>query len=292
MALVVRDRVKEQSTTTGTGTVTLSGAYDGYRTFASCVPDGSVVYYTIHNTSTGYVNEWEVGYGTFTSTGTTLSRTTVYSSSNAGSLVNFSAGTKEVFITYPAEAAVYEDTNGVVANTSFGTLTAGTWNGSTVAAAYGGTGNSTYSVGDILYASTTTALSALADVATGNALLSGGVGTAPAWGKIGLTTHISGTLGVSNGGTGATTANTAFNALAPSQSTHSGKYLTTNGTDTSWATVSTDSNSTTKGLYEHSSTISANYTISTGNNAVSAGPISIASGVTVTVPTGSRWIVL
>ena len=112
MALVVQDRVKEYSTTTGTGSVTLAGTYDGYRTFASCVPTGSVVYYCIHNTSTGFESEWEVGYGTFTSSGTTLSRTTVYSSSNAGSLVNFSAGTKEVFITLPAAQAVFQETNG------------------------------------------------------------------------------------------------------------------------------------------------------------------------------------
>lgn len=77
--------------------------------------------------------------------------------------------------------------------------------GAAVTAAQGGTGQTTYAVGDLLYASTTTALSRLADVATGNALISGGVGVAPSWGKIGLTTHISGTLGVANGGTGATT---------------------------------------------------------------------------------------
>jgi len=112
MALVLKDRVRESSTTTGTGTVTLGGAYDGYRTFASCIPDGSVVYYCIHNTATGFEGEWEVGYGTFTLSGTTLSRTSIYSSSNAGSAVDFSAGTKEVFITYPAEKAVYEGITG------------------------------------------------------------------------------------------------------------------------------------------------------------------------------------
>lgn len=78
------------------------------------------------------------------------------------------------------------------------------WSG-TLAATRGGTGQSSYAVGDLLYASTTTALSKLADVATGNALISGGVGVAPSYGKIGLTTHISGTLAVGNGGTGATT---------------------------------------------------------------------------------------
>jgi hypothetical protein len=78
----------------------------------------------------------------------------------------------------------------------------------TLPATNGGTGQASYAVGDILYASTTTALSKLADVATGNALISGGVGVAPAWGKIGLTTHVSGTLPVANGGTGITSLGT------------------------------------------------------------------------------------
>jgi hypothetical protein len=78
-----------------------------------------------------------------------------------------------------------------------------------VPATAGGTGQTSYAVGDILYANTTTSLAKLADVATGNALISGGVGVAPSWGKIGLTTHISGTLGVGNGGTGTATAFTA-----------------------------------------------------------------------------------
>ena len=83
--------------------------------------------------------------------------------------------------------------------------TSGTFTlGGTLVAVNGGTGQSSYVVGDLLYASTTTALSKLADVATGNALISGGVGVAPAWGKIGLTTHVSGTLPVANGGTGIT----------------------------------------------------------------------------------------
>jgi len=78
----------------------------------------------------------------------------------------------------------------------------------------------------------------------------------------------------------------------PAQTGNSGKYLTTDGTDPSWATLDTDANTTTKGLYEMANTISVNYTIGTGNNAVSAGPITINSGVTVTVPTGSRWVVI
>ena len=89
--------------------------------------------------------------------------------------------------------------------TGVGTLAAGTWNGSVIAAVYGGTGQSSYAVGDLVYADTTTSLAKLSDVISGNALISGGVGAAPVWGKIGLTTHVSGTLAVGNGGTGATT---------------------------------------------------------------------------------------
>ena len=133
--------------------------------------------------------------------------------------------------------------------TGVGTLAAGTWNGGTVAAAYGGTGQSSYAVGDLLYASTTTALSKLADVASGNALLSGGVGTAPAWGKIGLTTHISGTLAIANGGTGATDAATARANLGAGTgngsvtSVAAGSYLT-GGTITTTGTLAVDATTT------------------------------------------------
>jgi len=100
MALVLADRVQETTTTTGTGTVTLAGAVTGFQTFA-VVGDGNSTYYTIVGGT-----EWEVGIGTYTASGTTLSRTIVLSSSNAGSLVTFSAGTKNVFITYPAARSV------------------------------------------------------------------------------------------------------------------------------------------------------------------------------------------
>jgi len=84
----------------------------------------------------------------------------------------------------------------------------------TTPATAGGTGQTSYAVGDLLYANTTTTLAKLADVATGNALISGGVGVAPSWGKIGLTTHVSGTLPVANGGTNASSASiTAFNNI-------------------------------------------------------------------------------
>jgi hypothetical protein len=102
MALVVKDRVKSSTTTTGTGTITLGAAAAGFQAF-SVIGDGNTTYYTIVDSSSG---TWEVGIGTYTSSGTTLSRDTVLESSNAGSLVNFAAGSKDVFVAYPAERAV------------------------------------------------------------------------------------------------------------------------------------------------------------------------------------------
>ena len=77
----------------------------------------------------------------------------------------------------------------------------------------------------------------------------------------------------------------------PSQTSNSGKYLTTNGSAASWAVLDTDANTTTKGLYEHAHTIAANYSITSGNNALTAGPITINSGISVTIPSASTWII-
>ena len=163
MALVVKDRVQETSTTTGTGTFTLAGAVSGFQSF-SVIGNGNTTYYAIVGGT-----EWEVGLGTYTSSGTTLSRDTVLESSNSGSLVNFSAGTKNVFVTYPAEKATYQDANGT--------------------------------------------------------------------------------------------------AIAPQLSA-------------------------SNGLVENANTVSANYTIQTNYNAMSAGPVTVNSGITLTIPSGSNWVVV
>jgi len=107
MALVINDRVKETSTTTGTGTLNLSGAVSGFETFVAGVGDGNTTYYAIVNRD---ADEWEVGLGTVTDASTdTLARTTVITSSNSDSATNFSAGTKDVFVTLPASKVTFED---------------------------------------------------------------------------------------------------------------------------------------------------------------------------------------
>lgn len=160
MALVVKDRVQETTTTTGTGTLTLAGAVTGFQTFSSAIGNGNTTWYAIFSNGG---TEWEVGLGTVAAG--TLARTTVTESSNAGALVTFSAGTKNVICTYPAEQSVY------------------------------------------------------------------------------------------------------FNAT--------NKVAVTGGA-----------------IWENSNTISSSYTITSGTNAISAGTVTVSSGVTVTVPSGSRWVIV
>jgi len=109
MTFVVADRVKETTTTSGTGTITLLGAATGFQSFA-VIGNANLTYYTIAG-QTG--SEWEVGIGTYTSSGTTLARTTVLANSSGTqpSALSFSAGTKDVFVTYPAGVS---STNGVM----------------------------------------------------------------------------------------------------------------------------------------------------------------------------------
>jgi hypothetical protein len=104
MPLVVKDRVRENSVTSGTGTITLTGAVLGFQTFSSAIGNTNTTYYAI--TESGTAN-WEVGLGTVGAG--TLTRDTVLESSNGGTKVNFGSAAKDVFCTYPAEESVYQD---------------------------------------------------------------------------------------------------------------------------------------------------------------------------------------
>jgi len=244
MALVLTDRVQQTGTANTTVSFTLSGSVTGFQSFTSGIGNGNTTYYAATDAS----GNWEVGLGTYSTTGPTLTRTTIYASSNSGSAVTFS-GTVNVWCDYPAGKALYTDllgtnvltalgtavgsagaivVNGGVLGTptsgnfSSGTFTWPTFNqntsgtaaglSATLVATSGGTGTATTAVGDLLQGATTNTWSKLAAVATGNALISGGVTTASSWGKIGLTTHVSGTLPIANGGTNSTATATAGGA--------------------------------------------------------------------------------
>ena len=207
MALILQDRVRETTNTTGTGTFTLLGAVTGYQSF-SVIGNGNTCFYACADQ--GGPN-WEVGLGTYSSG--TLARTTVLSSSNSGSLVNFTAGTKDVFVTQPSEKAVYLDGSGNITPSSVGPLTVSsltdsgltsgrvtyagtagllqdsanlTFNGTTLTAntlnltnalgvSYGGTGLTSLTAGYIPYGNGTSAFSSTSNLQYSSTVLSAGI---------------------------------------------------------------------------------------------------------------------
>lgn len=279
MALVVKDRVRENSTTTGTGSLTLSGAVTGFQTFSTAIGNGNTTYYAIVSGS-----EWEVGLGTVSAGA--LSRDTVLSSST-GSKVSFSAGTKDVFCTYPSNKSVYRNGSDVAVLTSTDITT--------------GLGytplNAANNLSDV--ANTATSRSNLGVTATGSDTtyvyrannLSDLANTTTARSNLGVTATGSDTTYAyrANNLSDLANATTARNNILPSQTSNSGKFLTTNGTNASWGAVTASAGGV---IWENGTTISSNYTLSSGTNGLSVGAITIASGVAVTVPSGKRWVVL
>jgi hypothetical protein len=173
MALQLQDRVLETANSPGTGTVTLLGASLGYQSFATALTSGNTTYYTIADLGGAL---WEVGIGTFTAPNQ-LARNTILDSSSGGTIVNFSSGLQNVFITYPAEKSVNLDASNNVS--ALGTVSSGVWNGTAIVTTYGGTGLTSYTAGDLPYYATGTALSKLGIGANGFILTSNG--TAPTW---------------------------------------------------------------------------------------------------------------
>jgi hypothetical protein len=137
MALALNDRVQQQGTANTTVSFTLTASVAGFQSFA-VIGNGNTTYYS----ATDAAGNWEVGIGTYSTTGPTLTRNTILSSSNSGSAVTFS-GVVNVFVTYPSEKSVNLDGSDNVS--ALGTVSSGTWQGSTVAVAYGGTGVTTSS---------------------------------------------------------------------------------------------------------------------------------------------------
>ncbi len=273
MALVIADRVRETTTSTGTGTLTLGGPYSGFQAF-SVLGNGNTTYYAIVDPTTG---SWEVGIGTYTSSGNTLSRDTVLSSSNADALVPFSAGVKDVICTQPAERAVYLDTatNATIPNITTGVLTA------TANSSFTSTGALTISKGTT--GERPTAASGMLRFNTTTTEFEGYNGTA--WASVGgaaLSNDTSTSTNIYPLSAAATTG------TASTLYTSNAKFLYKPSTGELQASALVASN----GIIVNSQTVSASYTIAAGQSAMSSGPVTLSGGVVVTVSSGSRWVVL
>jgi hypothetical protein len=347
MAFVVADRIQETGTVSvGTGTVSLAGATNGYKSFVTGIGSTNTTYYCILD-PTAY--NWEVGIGTVTSgSPNTLSRTTVLSNSlNTTALISFSTtNTLTVFCTYPSEKSVNLDsintatvpqlatssTTNTTPTLSFNGANSNFAGGATVSGSYfqnllqnksGTAGASTnyvlsndlgtdstyygeFGMNSSIYSSTTpidffsinngvyfSGHDGDITVGSGN-----GYKYYMAWGTTGQSAHVinaSGALGFSTnlGTTPALSGTTGFGT--------SGQLMQSNG---SAAAPSYTSNPTvtgvitgaeviaSNGLIINSATVSASYSIPSGNNAMSVGPITVNSGVVVTVSSGQRWVVL
>ena len=189
MALVLKDRVLETASSPGTGTVTLLGATTGYQSFANGVGNSNTTYYTIATVGGA---EWEVGIGTYYSANNSIVRNTVISSSNAGNLTNFSSGSQSVFVTYPAEEAVYLNNGNVSA---LGNVLSATWNANTIGVPYGGTGLVTLNAGWIPFGNGTSAIASNANLQFSSNVLQVG----PGYQLGGTTNPLSASVGSSNG---------------------------------------------------------------------------------------------
>jgi len=309
MALVVYDRIQQTGTANTTVSFTLSATTTGYQSFA-VVGNGNTTYYSANDGT-----NWEVGIGTYSTTGPTLTRTTILSSSNSGSAVTFT-GTVTVFCDYPAGKAVIQDANGNVAVTyntagssSIGSLNiGGAVNGVTdtgMAASIVGTAD-TYVF---------TALQNKNTGATANTSYSSYAlynNTGSVYGEIGMNSNNYSYSAAGFPNNSLSLPNATFMESGSGSDLVLGTYgsnaihFLVNGTSSTAdaMTIDTSGNVTTpnvltgaevvasNGLHVNSNSVSASYSIPSGSSAMSVGPMTVASGKSVTVPSGSRWVVL
>lgn len=357
MALILLDRVKVNTTTTGAGTVVLaSTAPAGYQSFA-VIGDNNTTYYTIAGQTT---SEWEVGIGTYYLANSSLSRTTILSSSNANAAVTFTAGTKDVFVTYPAERAIYADSSNITTITNFASanvlitggkvnsaaLTGGSINNMTIGATTANTGSFTNITATTINSTSTTLLATSGgNVGIGNTapvlkfnVASNGynIRTASAdnlygynlgrntsdgllyfygdqsgyvgyvfTGINGDQVRITSTASANNyvqitGGAGVGPTISAAGAgtnidikLTPKGTGYAN--ITSGGVKFPDATVQTTAAGIVAGnssIIINNINITANATIAANTNGFSVGPINTANGVSVTISSGSRWVVI
>jgi hypothetical protein len=276
MALVVKDRVRETSTSTGTANVILSGAVQAFQDF-SVIGDGNTTYYAIVDATTG---DWEVGIGTYTLATTTLTRNTILESSDGGTAVNFAANVKDVFVTYPAERSVYTNGSDIVPATAsrlgFTNLTQGT-----ALSVLGVTGNSAADVASI--------------AAAGDHEVLRRNGTSVGFGAVALnqSAAVSGQLPVASGGTGAATLTGYVKGAGTSALTASATIP--NGDITGLGTMSTQDstnvsvtggsiNGTTVGATTASTGAFTDFSASGTANFTSTGSVKIPVGTTAQRP--------
>ena len=307
MALQLADRVQQTGTANTTVSFNLSGSVSGYQSFSSAITTGNTTYYAASDGT-----NWEVGVGTLTSS-SLLTRTTIISSSNSGSAVSTFGSSINIFVTQPAENTVVSSNNpgttGTVL-TSNGTGVAPSWAAVVNSFSAGSTGltPSTASTGAVTLAGTLAVGSGgtgAATLAANNVLLGNGTSALQV-----VAPGTSGNLLTSNGTTWSSTAPPASGAsLSNDTSTATNLYpifaAATSGTPTTIYTsnakylykpstgdLSASQVIASNGLVLNNATVSTSYTIATGNNAMSVGPMTVASGQSVTISSGQRWVVL
>jgi len=306
MALVLADRVQQTGTANTTVSFSLTGSVVGFQSF-TVIGNGNTTYYSATDPS----GNWEVGIGTY-ATGGTLTRTTILASSNSGSAVTFS-GTVNVFVTYPSEKSVNQDANNLVAipyngaSSTIGSLNVGgstgcadtgyiatfVGNASTYAYTFtqntnsGNTAYASHTVGNNAYGSTGAYIDVGVNSTTYNATAAGYPINSL---SLPNTTFIESTNGdIAIGSWGANAVHFVVNGTTTTQDAltiSSAGNVTTPNVLTGAEVVASN------GLMVNSNTVSASYSIPSGSSATSAGPMTVASGVSVTISSGSRWVVL